>query len=418
MKKAATKTDSLTFEWNAPVRGAKKIRICDETLRDGLQSPSIQQPQITDKLEILRRMSHLGIDTVNLGIPAASRAVAEDACTLATYVARQKLPMTVQCAGRTLISDIIPIIELSQVAGIEIEICLFLGSSPIRQYLEQWNLDELKHLTETAISFAAKHSSSVMFVTEDTTRSRPEHLVELYTTAVRAGATRVCIADTVGHALPSGARRIVEFVRESLQPISKNIGIDWHGHRDRGMALASTLAAIEGGATRVHACANGLGERSGNTEMELLLPNLKLLGLYDGDLSGLREYCELVAEATGGSVHESQPVVGSDAFRTATGVHAAAIAKATAMGEHELAETVYSAIPSSMIGATQEIEIGPMSGMRNVEHWARERGLELSLDEHRMILQRAKLSSSVLTEQEIWETISPADHQNDIRLVA
>jgi 2-isopropylmalate synthase len=301
------------------------------------------------------------------------------------------------------VADVRPVAEISQAVGIPIEACTFIGSSPIRQYAEDWTLSKMLRVTEEAISFAVDEGLPVMMVTEDTTRANPDTLKELYGKAIEWGAKRLCISDTVGHATPSGARALVRFViDEIVKPSGEDIGVDWHGHRDRGFGLANTMAAIEAGATRVHGTALGIGERSGNTEMDVLLVNLKLLGIHDADLTPLPEYCELVAEACRIPLVHSYPVMGKDAFRTGTGVHAAAIVKAHAKGDDWLADRVYSSIPASMVGRRQVIEIGPMSGLSNVKYWLREHGYDPDdQDLCDRIFRAAKQTDHTLTEGEL-----------------
>src|SRR5690606_25375792 len=259
---------------------------------------------------------------------------------------------------RTVIADVEPIARISQEAGIPIEACTFIGSSPIRQYAEDWTLDRMLQATEDAVTFAVGEGLDVMYVTEDTTRARPDVLKRLYGLAIRCGAKRLCIADTVGHATPHGTMQLLRFVREEIvAPSGEDVKVDWHGHRDRGLGLANTLAAIEAGADRVHGTALGIGERVGNTEMDLLLVNLHLLGMHEGDLSRLPEYCNAVSQATGVPIPPNYPVFGEDAFRTGTGVHAAAIIKARAKGDDWLADMVYSGVPAAMFGRRQRIEV-------------------------------------------------------------
>src|SRR5688572_29966917 len=322
--------ESLIYDWNkigAPAK-PQRVMLDDETLRDGLQSPSVRTPTIDEKIEILHLIDRLGIDTANIGLPGAGPHVVADVERLAREIAGQRLRVRANCAARTVIADIRPIAEISQRAGIPIECCAFIGSSPLRQYAEGWTIDQLLRLTEEAITFAVGEGLPVMYVTEDTTRADPETLRRLYTAAIRAGASRVCIADTVGHATPAGAAAVVKFIAGVVEECGGGVGIDWHGHRDRDFAVINSLAALEAGATRLHGAAIGIGERVGNTPMDMLLVNLVLMGYIDRDLSALVEYCEYVSEATGVPVPANYPVVGRDAFRTATGVHAAAVIKA------------------------------------------------------------------------------------------
>lgn len=309
--------------------------------------------------------------------------------------------MKANCAARTVIADIRPIAEISQRAGIPIECCAFIGSSPLRQYAEGWTIDQLLRLTEEAIAFAVGEGLTVMYVTEDTTRADPETLRRLYSTAIRAGASRVCVADTVGHATPAGAAAVVRFVGEVVQACGGGVGIDWHGHRDRDFAIVNTLAALEAGATRLHGAAIGIGERVGNTPMDTLLVNLVLMGYIDRDLSALVEYCDTVSAATGVPIPPNYPVVGRDAFRTATGVHAAAVIKAYRKQDHALVDAVYSGVPACMVGREQEIDVGPMSGRSNVIFWLEKRSLTATEEEIDRVFAKAKASAAVLSEQEI-----------------
>lgn len=399
---------TLIYDWNEVGEQPKfpeRVMIADETLRDGLQSPSVLHPAIEDKIRLLHLMHELGIDVVNLGLPGAGDRFKNDATMLAREIVDQKMNMQAQGAGRTLEVDTIPIIEVSQQSGLPVEVCLFLGASHIRQYAEGWDLDKLLRLTESAIAYAVKHDLPVMFITEDTTRSHPEHLRKLYTVAMRAGASRICVADTVGHATPSGVRSLIAFLRTVVNEVNPDVGIDWHGHRDRGMDILNSIAALEAGADRIHACALGVGERCGNTSMELLLVNLNLMGIANRDLTRLPQYCQLVSEICGVTIPHNYPIVGADAFRTATGVHAAAVIKALNMNDEWLADRVYSGVPASMIGRAQGIEIGPMSGLNNVRFWLRQRGIEEQPLFVEKIFAVAKRSNRTLQEAEVLRMI-------------
>lgn len=398
----------LIYDWNRaggpdlrPARG--RVELDDETLRDGLQSPSVHSPSIDDKVRMLHLMAALGIESADIGLPGAGPHVARDVERLAREIVDHKLPIAPNCAARTVIADIKPIVEVVQKTGLPIEASCFLGSSPVRQYAEGWTLDRMLRLTREAVEFAVKEGLPVMYVTEDTTRAAPEDLRRLYTEAVEAGARRVCVADTVGHATPNGARNVIRFIREVVDATGEDVKVDWHGHRDRGMSVINALAAAEAGADRLHGTAVGIGERVGNCPIDILLVNMQLLGWINRDLTRLREYCELVAEKTGVPLPDNYPVVGRDAFRTGTGVHAAAIIKARARGDEWLADLVYSSVPASLIGSRQIIEVGPMSGESNVIYWLQERGMEAQPELVKVIFQHAKASDRVLEEVEILE---------------
>jgi len=403
----------LIYDWNVAgerwERPPFRVQLDDETLRDGLQSPSVRSPAIDDKIRILHLMDRLGIDTADIGLPGAGPHVVQDVLRLAQEIRDAKLSIRANCAARTLKQDITPVIEISQKAGIEIEVCTFIGSSPIRQYAENWTEDVMLRHTEEAVTYAVENGLPVMYVTEDTVRAHPETLRRLFLTAIRCGAKRLCLCDTVGHATPAGAANLVRFAAEIVRESGAAVGLDWHGHCDRGLAVVNTLAAIRAGATRVHGCAIGIGERVGNTPMDQLLVNLVLLGWLDNDLSALAEYCDLVSLTTGVPIPPNYPVVGADAFRTGTGVHAAAVIKAHRKGEDWLADRVYSGVPAGLVGRRQEIEVGPMSGESNVVFWLEQHGFEPTRERVRAVFQRAKSIDRVLTPAEIHDVLVALD---------
>jgi 2-isopropylmalate synthase len=375
----------------------------DETLRDGLQSPSVVDPALDRKVEILHLMNSLGIETADVGLPGAGPRQREAVECLCREIADHRLRIRANCAARTMVVDIQPIADVVQRTGVPIEACVFIGSSPIRQYAEEWDLERVLHHTREAVAFAVGEGLDVMYVTEDTIRAAPDHLRILFSAAVEAGAKRLCLCDTVGAAVPRGVRNLVAWTRGVLDElgVGDRVGIDWHGHRDRGLDVANTLAALEAGATRVHGTALGVGERVGNTPMEQLLVNLRLLGWRSDDLSRLPEYVSAVSQAVGVPIPVNMPIVGRDAFRTATGVHAAAVIKAERKGAAWLADRVYSGVPASWVGRAQEIEIGHMSGASNVIYYLQTRGLPATPDVVQAVLAAAKQSERLLTDDEI-----------------
>ena len=403
-------THPLVHDWNLvdptdPPRGP--ILLDDETLRDGLQSPSVRTPSIDEKLGILHLIADLGIECADIGLPGAGPRVADDVERLVREIGSAKLAIRPNCAARTVVADIRPIVDIAQRTGMQLEVAAFIGSSPLRQYAEGWTLDFLERSTEEALSFALKEGLTVFFVTEDTLRADPASLRLLYTTAVRAGASRICVADTVGHATPDGARAVVRFALRLLDELgAHDVGVDWHGHDDRGLAVVNSIAACEAGATRLHGTGLGVGERTGNAPMDLLLVNLALLAYRPANLAKLPAYCQAVSDATGVPIPTKYPVVGRDAFRTATGVHAAAIAKAARKGDREAVDAVYSGVPASLVGREQQIEVGPMSGKWNVIFWLERHGLTASDELVDRILARGKRSATTLTAEEILEAIA------------
>ena len=385
--------------------------MADETLRDGLQSPSVRIPTIEEKLEILHLMEALGIPVCDIGLPGAGPHTVADTERLAREIRSARMRLSPYCAARTVVADVQPIADIAQRTGLAIEVAAFIGTSPIRQYAEDWTLDEILRHSEEAVRFAVSEGLPVMFVTEDTTRSRPEAIRKIYSEAISWGARALVVCDTVGHATPDGARALVRFVREEIiAPSGEEIRIDWHGHNDRGLSVWNAIAAFEAGADQLHASGLGIGERTGNTPMDQLLVNLRLLGYIEHDLTRLREYCLAVSTSTATPIPHNYPVIGSDAFRTGTGVHAAAVIKALKKGDIELANLVYSGVPSHWFGLEQRIEVGPMNGKSNVLYWLEQRGIPADEDLVARIFARAKASDHVLTEEEILTEVGARTH--------
>jgi len=394
--------ESLIYDWNTSGGRRQRpssVQFDDETLRDGLQSPSAIDPSLDTKIELVHLMERLGIQTADVGLPGAGPRAREHIARLVQEMAPLRIKANVAC--RTLVGDIAPIVDVVQQTGQPIEVCAFIGSSPIRQYAESWEIDKMLALVRESVGFAVAQGLTCMFVTEDTTRASPEHVRALYETAIQAGAKRICVCDTCGHATPDGVRALVQYVVGIVERSGAKVGVDWHGHRDRGMGLVNALTALEAGATRVHATALGVGERAGNTEMDLLLVNLRLLGWIENDLSALGEYVKLASKAIGVPLPANYPVFGTDAFETGTGVHAAAVIKAFRKGDVWLANRVYSGVPADMVGLEQVIKIGPMSGKSNVIWFLEKHGLSPSDAAVESVLQLAKATPRLLTDSEI-----------------
>lgn len=388
----------LIFDWNA-IPPVGEIQFDDETLRDGIQSPSARDPELDEKLRLIHLMEDLGIHTADVGLPGASQRAREHILTLAKEMTGMRITPNVAC--RTLVSDIAPVVDIVQATGAPVEVCAFIGSSPIRQYTENWELEKMVQLSREAIEFCTREGLPSMFVTEDTTRAHPDTLRALYMAAIEAGASRICVCDTCGHATPEGVKALIGFVKGLVEESGAEVGIDWHGHRDRGLGLVNSMAALEAGATRIHATALGVGERTGNTEMDLLLVNLKLNGWVDNDLTRLGEYCRVASEAVGLPIPNNYPVFGKDAFETATGVHAAAVIKAFRKGDHWLANRVYSGVPADLFGLEQVIAVGPMSGKSNVTWFLEKHGVTPTDEAVERVLALAKESPRLLEDEEI-----------------
>lgn len=409
-----TDASKLVYDWNSkryrgPVVLNRKFQLHDETLRDGIQNPSVVDPEIEDKLEILHMLEEIGVDTIDVGLPGAGARAFQDVLRLCREIADNRMRIRPTCAGRTLVQDIAPMAEVSQRAGIPVEVMTFIGSSPIRSLAEEWSVELIRERSVKAIAFGVKEGLPVNYVTEDTTRARPDVLWELFRAAIDAGASRLTLCDTVGHVTPDGVRNLVQFTRHLIEASRAKVGIDWHGHNDRGLALVNSIWALEHGADRAHGTILGIGERVGNASLDQILVNLRLLGeLGDRDLSKLAALCKKVSEATKFPIPINYPVFGEDAFRTGTGVHAAAIIKAMEKGEAFLADRVYSGVPAGDFGREQEICIGPMSGVSNVRYWCRRRDIEPTDELARLILAKAKEGKRLMTDEEVLAVIAEA----------
>lgn len=415
------KQDELIYPWNTQdytgrdtrkpfYRAPKHIELFDETLRDGLQSPSVTVPSTEEKLKLIHYMDSLGIDYVNAGLPAAGKAFLDDIVRIVKEVSSNKMKIKVASGGRTVMSDLIPIVELSQKTGYPIEADIYLCSSMIRRYVEDWNFEKMLKSVEECVGFCTKNGLEVMFITEDTTRSDPRVLQKMYTTAIESGARRLCLCDTVGAATPDGVINLVEFVRKIIWDSGEEIKLDWHGHNDRGCALHNAVsAAIDAGVDRIEATCLGIGERAGNTAIDQVLINLFLSGVYEGDISQLGDYCLYVSKVCGVPIPKNYPAIGEDAFRTATGVHAAAIIKAMKRKQSQwLADYVYSSVPAHSLGLKQKIEVGPVSGKCNVTHWLESKGLEITTERVEKILSHAKQLNRILKDDEIQQVLEKA----------
>ncbi len=404
----------IIYDWNRHDPHAVPIprgfSLFDETLRDGIQSPSVHDPDIEDKIRIVELLDAVGVEYLDVSLPGSGPRAVEDTVRIIQAISDRKLRIRPACAARTHLNDIRPIVEISQRTGTAIEVMTFIGSSPIRVFAEDWDADRMLKLSAEAIDFCVQNNLPACYVTEDTTRAHPDMLASLFKTAMDHGAYRLCLCDTVGHATPDGVRALLGFTAGLVkqQGMQDRIKLDWHGHNDRGLAVINAMVALSAGADRVHGTVLGVGERVGNAAIDQILVNLYLLGVLPGarDLSKLVELASVVSRACQVPIPYNYPVLGGDAFRTATGVHAAAIIKAERKGDAFLADRIYSSVPAGLFGRQQEIEVGPMSGESNVHYWLRRRGVQVEAHVAKKILAYAKTQVRLLTSEEIMALVS------------
>jgi 2-isopropylmalate synthase len=409
--------NELIHDWNVidyeisrnPDNHPHGIWFDDETLRDGLQSPSARNPSIEQKIELLSYMERLGIQKVDLGLPGAGPFHLNHIDTMLSHITENNYQIRPGCAVRTVVSDIEPLIDLQAKHEMQIQASAFLGTSPIRQYAEGWTLERLLSTLEEAVGFAVDNDIPVMFVTEDTTRSKPEDIKAIYTRAIELGADRICVCDTCGHVTPNGVRKLLSFIQDEVIPDAgvqrREIEINWHGHQDRGLGVANNLAAVEAGADVIHGTALGVGERAGNAPLDQTLVNLKLMGVIENDLTLLNEYVRKAHDYIEVALPRNYPVFGEDAFETGTGVHASAVIKAMKKGDHWLADRVYSGVPAQDFGLQQKIRIGHMSGRSNIIWWLEQRGYEASDELVAHMFEIAKNQPRLMADEEVTAVV-------------
>jgi isopropylmalate/homocitrate/citramalate synthase len=414
---------SLIYDWNTveyefnrnPSNHPHGVWFDDETLRDGLQSPSARNPSIEEKIELLSYMEKLGIQKVDLGLPGAGPFHREHIDALVEHIISNDFQIRPGAAVRTLMNDIEPLVEMQEKHGIPIQASAFLGTSPIRQYTEGWTMEKLISTMEKAVSYAVEKDVQVMFVTEDTTRSKPEDIKNIYQRSMELGVRRLCICDTCGHVTPNGVKKLLNFIDEEVIKDGgykrHEIEVNWHGHQDRGLGVANNIAAVQAGADVIHGTALGVGERAGNAPLDQTLVNLKLMGVIENDLTHLDEYTKLANKYIEVPLPRNYPVFGEDAFETGTGVHASAVIKAMRKGDNWLADRVYSGVPAGDFGLKQVIRIGHMAGRSNILWWLEQNGYEAEDGLVANLFEIAKSQRRNMTDSEVQAAVM--DYQNN-----
>ncbi len=412
------KESELIYDWNTidyeiarnPSNHPHGVWFDDETLRDGLQSPSARNPEIEQKIELIDYMEKLGIQKVDLGLPGAGPFHIGHIDAMLTHMGENGYELRPGCAVRTVVSDIEPLVELQAKHERQIQASAFLGTSPIRQFAEGWTMERILSTAEKAVTFAVDNDIPVMFVTEDTTRSKPEDIKAVYTRAIELGADRICVCDTCGHVTPNGVRKLLTFIQDEVIPDAgvkrADIEVNWHGHQDRGLGVANNLAAVEAGADVIHGTALGVGERAGNAPLDQTLVNLSLMGVINNDLTALNDYMRKAHEYIEVALPHNYPVFGEDAFETGTGVHASAVIKAIKKGDQWLADRVYSGVPAQDFGLKQVIRIGHMSGRSNIIWWLQQNGYEVDDDMVTHMFEVAKGQRRMMSDEEVHAAIA------------
>ena len=410
-----TPTEDVWFTWNGVRTEESSLEeacsgiLFDETLRDGLQAPHIRNPTLEQKLAIVDHMARSGIRSADLGFPGSDAAATRECTEVARHIAAAGLDLKPGFAGRTHPADINAICEVGQQAGVAVEAYVFIGVSPIRQYVEDWDLELIRGAIRKSAAECRREDVEFVLVLEDAVRCTPQVLRSVYDVAMETGTRRLTLCDTVGAAVPSGTEALIRWTQRYFAERDHPMALEWHGHNDRGLALVNSLTALSLGCARVHGTVLGIGERAGNASLDQLVVNRHLDGDHSYDLAALREYCEYAAPVLGVDIPQNYPAMGRDVFKTSAGVHASAILKAHEKGSTALKDSVYAGVPAGLLGREQEILIDAASGANNVKYW-------LTLHGHptddatliKRVLERAKAGRAPLTDEEIGQIIATA----------
>lgn len=319
----------------------KDIKIVDTTLRDGEQTAGVVF-SVEEKIKIAQMLSSAGVYQLEVGVPAMGGSEKE----AISAIAKANLKSSLLGWNRAVVSDI----QASIDCGLD-AVAISIPTSDIHieeklQKSRDWVLDTITR----AVNFAKSHGLYVSANAEDSSRANPEFLITFINTIKEAGADRVRLCDTTGSMDP-----LISFntIKEIL--VKTALPIEFHTHNDFGMATASTLAALEGGAVFASVTVNGLGERAGNAALEELVMALKYLKNYDTgfDISKIKEICEYVAQASGKEIPPNKPIVGKNLFLHEAGVIADAIIKKP---------NTYEIFPPSIVGGVRQLVISKHSG--------------------------------------------------------
>ena len=392
-----------TYSWNEERRNAPLVLVEDDT-RDALQSVAVARPTTDERRDLLERVSRLGVHLSFIGFPAVSAVEHAECQALVSYIAERRLAIRPVLMARAVAIDLDRIIDIQQASGCAIVADLYVSISSIRLRAEGWDLVRLLRDLVAVASRAANNGLDFRLAFEDSTRAVPNDLKSAVEAALDVGAPTIVLNDTVGSSHPSGAARHVAFVGDLVARAGADAAIAWHGHNDKGLALANALAAVDAGATIVSGTFLGVGERAGNIPLEQLILALAERGQFGSDLDELPLICALFAARMGWSIPPNQPLIGADVFSTGTGTHAAALLKARHLGR-EWEDAIYSGVSAAALGREQSILIGPNSGRAAVRAVLDELSIEVNDDVVEQVLEHCKRAAKCLRTREEIEGI-------------
>lgn len=396
----------LLSSWNpAPARSLESVEIEDDTLRDGLQGAFVRKPTIGEKLELFSLSSAIGCQHAVIGFPASSVDELADCSAIISAIEAGRLKLMPWLLSRALVSDLVAIVTLQKETSVRLGAAFFMGTSPIRRAIENWDLEHVKASMAEAVAFAAQNDIPFSLSIEDASRTPKDELRELIALGADNNAYSIAICDTVGESTPAGAARLVGFTKNIIEAAGATTKILWHGHNDRGLAVANSLAAAEAGADIIGGSFMGIGERTGNAALEQIILYLYQSGVQSWQVDKLMPYCQMLAGYTETLIAAGAPLIGKQAFATCTGTHSAAILKARAVSlDHE--DYVFSSVPASRLGVPQNVMLGPTSGLSNAKYVLSQTGLLNDEDTAAALLAHAKGQKHWLTHEDViaWFT--------------
>jgi isopropylmalate/homocitrate/citramalate synthase len=360
----------------------ERVCVWDETLRDGEQSPTVFLT-LDEKIHLTKMMDEIGVELIAVGFPAVSESEKRIVKTIINEGCKRA---TILSIARPKISDIDACIEANAK-----EIVVFMPISPIFRKTLKNRPEEQLEAIKIAIHYAKDNGLKVNWVSEDGTRCDFAHLMDVFRTAIEAGAERIVLGDTVGILTPYSTSYLIKHIKEEvIKPLKKDVSIGIHTHNDFGMAVANTISGVIEGCEYPHTCINGYGERAGNAALEEVATNLERLGIKTGiDLTKLPELSEVCEKYFCKPLSQYKPIVGDYAFSHESGLHIAAILA------HPL---TYEPINPRMVGRQRKFYLGKFSGSKSIIHALQKKLKVLDLNIPEEIIR--KIVNEVKTKHE------------------
>lgn len=365
----------------------RRITVFDTTLRDGEQTPGVSF-NTKAKVEIARQLSDIGVHIIEAGFPASS----DDEFATVKSIANEDLNAIVCGLARSTKNDVDRCID----AGVGM-VHVFIPTSEVqRKYTIRKTHEEVVAITAEIVSYAKSHADKVLFSAMDATRTGVPELIEVFKTAVNAGADAINVPDTVGIATPSIMKDLIGVIRKEI-----SCTIDVHCHNDFGMATANTITSVEAGANQVQVTVNGIGERAGNADLACTVMTLESIFGFDTGIvtERLVETSRMVSRFAGIMVPPTYPVVGEYAFAHESGIHAQGVIEHSSTFEPGI-------MTPEMVGHRRRLKLGKHVGRHAIKEMLTQ--VHISPDETQMddIIAKVKHIASKgkrITEGDLYE---------------